>query len=90
MNQPLPPEMEELHAYVDGQLGPEGRRRVEARMEQDPAALWESSRAVLREALAAAGAGARDVAGLGVATQRSTALAMKRPLSPKSPTKVDH
>jgi glycerol kinase len=44
-------------------------------VEQDPAALWESSRAVLREALAVAGAGARDVAGLGVATQRSTALA---------------
>ena len=37
--------------------------------------LWESSLAVLREALAEAGASARDAAALGVATQRSTALA---------------
>jgi glycerol kinase len=44
-------------------------------VEQDPRALWESSLAVLREALAEAGASARDVAALGVATQRSTALA---------------
>ena len=44
-------------------------------VEQDPSALFESSIAVLREALAEAGASPRDVAGLGVATQRSTALA---------------
>jgi glycerol kinase len=44
-------------------------------VEQDPRALWETSLAVLREALAEAGASARDVAALGVASQRSTALA---------------
>jgi glycerol kinase len=44
-------------------------------VEQDPSTLWESSLAVLREVLAEAGASARDVAALGVATQRSTALA---------------
>jgi glycerol kinase len=44
-------------------------------VEQDPSTLWESSRAVLREVLAEARASARDVAALGVATQRSTALA---------------
>jgi glycerol kinase len=44
-------------------------------VEQEPRALWESSLAALREALAEAGASARDVAGLGVATQRATALA---------------
>jgi len=44
-------------------------------VEQDPEALWESAVAVLREALAEAGASALEVAGLGVATQRSTVLA---------------
>jgi glycerol kinase len=44
-------------------------------VEQDPRALWERALAVLRDALAEAGASALDVAGLGVATQRSTALA---------------
>jgi glycerol kinase len=55
-------------------------------VEQDPRALWENSLAVLREALAEAGASARDVAGLGVTTQRSTVLAWDResgePLAP--------
>ncbi|MDJ0867859.1 MAG: FGGY family carbohydrate kinase [Myxococcota bacterium] len=45
------------------------------RVEQDPLALWERSVAVLRAALDAAGLAARDVAALGVVTQRSTALA---------------
>jgi len=44
-------------------------------VEQDPRALWESALVALREALAKAGASARDVAALGVATQRSTVLA---------------
>jgi len=44
-------------------------------VEQDPRALWEGSLGALREALSEAGAGARDVAGLGIATQRSTVLA---------------
>ena len=44
-------------------------------VEQDPSSLWESSLAVLREVLAEAGATARDVAALGLATQRSTSLA---------------
>ncbi|MGE5155327.1 MAG: anti-sigma factor family protein [Bdellovibrio bacteriovorus] len=32
------PEIEDLHAYVDGQLGPEARRRVEEQVSLDPAA----------------------------------------------------
>ena len=38
MNQPLPSEEQDLHAYVDGALSPEERRRVEARLEQNSAA----------------------------------------------------
>jgi glycerol kinase len=45
------------------------------RVEQDPEELVAGSREVLRAALAAARAGARDVAALGIATQRATALA---------------
>jgi len=44
-------------------------------VEQDPRSLWERSLAVLRDALAEAGASAGEVAGLGVASQRSTAIA---------------
>jgi anti-sigma factor RsiW len=36
MNERLAPELEELHAYVDGQLGPDARRRVEERLAADP------------------------------------------------------
>ena len=36
MNERLAPELEELHAYVDGQLGPEVRQRVEARLTAEP------------------------------------------------------
>jgi len=68
---------------VDGAGGVRGRadRALECSfpaagwVEQDPRSLWESSLAVLRQVLAEAGASARDVAGLGVATQRSTVLA---------------
>jgi glycerol kinase len=45
------------------------------RVEQDPRELEEASLAVLREALAAARRGAREVAGIGIATQRAVALA---------------
>ncbi len=45
------------------------------RVEQDPMAFVERSRDVLRAALAEAAAEARDLAALGIATQRATALA---------------
>jgi glycerol kinase len=48
---------------------------VPGRVEQDPEELVAASRDVLREALAAARAQARDLAALGIATQRATALA---------------
>jgi anti-sigma factor RsiW len=38
MNERLPPEIQDLHAYVDGELGPEARSRIETRLEQDPQA----------------------------------------------------
>jgi glycerol kinase len=45
------------------------------RVEQDPVELLERSCDVMRAALAEAGVGAADVAGLGLVTQRATALA---------------
>ncbi len=45
------------------------------RVEQDPGEMWSLSRDLLREALRAGGAGARDVAALGLVTQRSTVVA---------------
>jgi glycerol kinase len=44
-------------------------------LEQDPAAYWSRSGEAARAALAAARLGARDLAALGVVTQRATALA---------------
>ena len=44
-------------------------------IEQDPSELWERSVEVLREALASGNADARDVAAVGVVTQRATCLA---------------
>ena len=38
MNHQLPSELWDLHAYVDDQLTPDARPRVEARFEQDPGA----------------------------------------------------
>ena len=38
MNERLSPELEDLHAYVDGQLGPVTRRRVVERIAADPQA----------------------------------------------------
>jgi glycerol kinase len=79
-------------------VGPDGRVRGRAyqrlatrfpapgRVEQDPESWIAQSREVLRAALAEARAGARDVAALGIATQRATALAWDaadaRPLAP--------
>lgn len=55
-------------------------------MEQDPAEIWASTRAVMAEALAAAGAKPSDVAAIGVTNQRSSIVAWDgpsgRPLSP--------
>lgn len=44
-------------------------------VEQDPGEMWESSAAVVRDALAQAGREARDVGALGIVTQRSTVVA---------------
>jgi glycerol kinase len=44
-------------------------------VEQDPNALWDASVEVLREALSLGGARAAEVAALGIATQRATAVA---------------
>ena len=44
-------------------------------VEQDPNEMWEASGEVLERALAEAGCTARDLAGLGVVTQRSTTIA---------------
>lgn len=38
MRDPVPTDTQELHAYVDGQLSPEARQRVEARLASDPRA----------------------------------------------------
>jgi len=45
------------------------------RVEQDPRELWDASLHVLRETLAQAQRDAQEIAGLGVATQRASALA---------------
>ena len=41
MTEQLPSELEELHAYVDGQLSPEARHRVQTRLASDPEARRE-------------------------------------------------
>lgn len=38
MNERLPPALQDLHAYVDDQLAPDARQRVEARLSSDPQA----------------------------------------------------
>jgi glycerol kinase len=47
-------------------------------VEHDPMAIWESQLAVAREALAAAGASGREIAAIGIANQRETALLWDR------------
>jgi glycerol kinase len=55
-------------------------------VEQDPQEIWQASVEMLREALATAACRAKDVAGIGVVTQRSTTVAWDsrsgRPLAP--------
>jgi glycerol kinase len=55
-------------------------------MEQDPAALWVSTREVMAEALSRAAASPADVAAIGITNQRSSIVAWDgpsgRPLSP--------
>jgi glycerol kinase len=55
-------------------------------MEQDPAEIWSSTRAVIAEAIAAAGAKPADIAAVGLTNQRSSVVAWDgpsgRPLSP--------
>ncbi len=47
-------------------------------VEHDPLEIWESQLAVAREALARSGLGARDVAAIGIANQRETAVLWDR------------
>lgn len=47
-------------------------------VEHDPEAIWESQLAVAREAMAQAGAEARDVQAIGIANQRETTLVWDR------------
>jgi glycerol kinase len=55
-------------------------------IEQDPEEMWSSAQLVLREALAAARLTSRDIAALGIVTQRGSALAWDaRTLEPLAP-----
>jgi glycerol kinase len=81
-----------LVVRADGAVRGRAARRLRlehpapGRVEQDPRELLRSSLEVLQEALARAGLGARDCAGLGIATQRSSALAWDaRRLEPLAP-----
>lgn len=47
-------------------------------VEHEPEDIWQASLATLKEALAAAGAEARDVAGIGITNQRETTLLWDR------------
>jgi len=47
-------------------------------VEQDPLAIWEATLAVSRTALARAGSSARDLAAIGVCTQRATIVVWER------------
>ena len=47
-------------------------------VEQDPARLWNAARDTIRRALRAAGLGRADIAALGVANQRETAVVWER------------
>ena len=45
-----------------------------ALVEHDPEAIWSSQIAVAREAIAKAGASAKDIAAIGIANQRETTV----------------
>jgi anti-sigma factor RsiW len=54
MNEWVTPELQDLHAYVDGQLAPEARQRVEARLAADPQAQRQAEDyAAIRDGLRA-------------------------------------
>jgi anti-sigma factor RsiW len=54
VNDPLAPELQDLHAYVDNQLAPDVRRRVEARLAVDPQAQRQADDyAAIRDGLRA-------------------------------------
>jgi len=50
-------------------------------VEQDPAAMWDAQLATMRDALAAAGLQAVDVAGIGITNQRETTIVWDRATS---------
>src|SRR5580704_3666730 len=68
----------------DGRLLAWAARRLRSaspapgRLEQDPAAIWRAARAVIRAALAEAGRTAGDLAGIGVTSQRTSAMVWDR------------
>ena len=77
---------------VDGRVLARAQRPLGAHyprpgwIEQDPEEMWTRAQDVLREALAASRLDARGVAGLGVVTQRGSALAWDaRTLAPLAP-----
>lgn len=47
-------------------------------VEHDPLEIWATQSGVMHEALARAGAGARDIAAIGIANQRETTLVWER------------
>ena len=47
-------------------------------VEHDPEAIWSTTLATVRAAMAKAGAGARDIAALGITNQRETAIVWDR------------
>jgi len=54
MTERLSPELEDLHAFVDGQLSPDARQRVEAQLASDPAARRQAGDyAAIRQGLKA-------------------------------------
>lgn len=69
----------------DGSVAASAYREIASRyprpqwMEQDPAELWQSTRAVIEEAIATASASAADVAALGITNQRSSIVAWDGP-----------
>ncbi len=72
-----------------------GRRRLTSaspspgRVEQDAAAVWRAARAAMRAALAQAGRQAADLAAIGIASQRASAVIWDRATgAPRSPLVV--
>src|SRR5580658_8040683 len=66
----------QLRAWASRHLAT--RSPAPGRLEQDPAAVWRAAVAVLRGAVAGAGAAPRDIAAIGVTTQRTSAVVWDR------------